>query len=184
MWAPRNPEEEVECKRQGDGKLMVWCGIVDGKMLRVRWFEEGGRPVSVNADRYQTLLHDVWEEVRHSSSRRRYYWMQDGASSHVTNANLNFLVGKFRGRVISRRSEQMWPPYSPCLNPMDFCIWGYMQDQVRRIEPSTMQELKDAVEDVAQTIPEEIIRAAASNLRKRCQACIEADGGHFEFLLH
>ena len=184
MWGPWNPEEEVECKRQGDTKVMAWCGMVDGKMLAVRWMiDESGRPASVDSDRYQATIQQVWAEVRNRSSRRHFWWMQDGATSHVTNVNLNFLVEKFRGRVISRRSEQMWPPYSPCLNPLDFSIWGYMQNQVRRIQPSTIEELMAAVEDVAATIPEEMVRAAAANVRKRCEACLEADGGHFEYFL-
>ena len=43
-----HPHEEVECKRQGDSKLMAWCGVVDGRMLVVRWMvDEDGRPQSV-----------------------------------------------------------------------------------------------------------------------------------------
>ena len=34
------------------------------------------------------------------------------------------------------------------------------------------------------TIPEEMVRAAAANVRKRCEACIEADSGHFEYFLY
>ena len=184
IWAPWNPEEEWECKRQGDSKVMAWCGMVDGKMLKVRWMvDEAGRPATVNSARYGELLQEVWKEVRHRSSRRRFHWMQDGATSHVTNVNLNFLLEKFSGRVISRRSEQLWPPYSPCLNPLDFSIWGYMQDQVNRIKPANVEELMAAVEDVATTIPEEMVRAAAANVRKRCEACLMASGGHFEYFL-
>ena len=184
VWAPWHPEEEVECRRQGDSKVMAWCGMVDGRMLRVRWMvDEAGRPVSVNGDRYQSLLQDVWPEVRHQSSRRRYWVMQDGATSHTTAVNLNFLLDKFRGRVISRRSEHFWPPYSPDLNPLDFFVWGYLEAQVKRIKLATMEELRAVVEDVASTVPEEMIRDAAKNVIKRCKACIEASGGHFEYFL-
>ena len=79
VWAPWNPEEEVKCKRQGDTKVMVWCRMVDGKMLKVRWMEdEARRPASVNSDRYQAVLQEVWDEVKRRSNRRHYYWMQDG----------------------------------------------------------------------------------------------------------
>ena len=36
-WVPWHPEEEVECRRQGDTKVMAWCAMVEGRMLRVRW---------------------------------------------------------------------------------------------------------------------------------------------------
>ena len=66
MWAPWNPHEEVECKRQGDSKVMAWCGMVDGRMLVVWWMvDENGRPQSVTSLRYQEMLQQhVWPEVR------------------------------------------------------------------------------------------------------------------------
>ena len=97
---------------------------------------EIGRPQSVNSERYQEMLKDrVWPEIKYRSSQREYWFMQDGGTSHTTNNNINFLVGKFRGRVISRRSKRFWPAYSPDLNVLDFCVWGYMQDQIYRIKP-------------------------------------------------
>ena len=184
IWAPWHPEEEVECRRQGDSKVMAWCGMVDGRMLQVRWMvDEAGRPASVNGDRYQALLQEVWPEVRFLSNLREYWAMQDGATSHTTAVNLAFLLDKFRGRVISRRSEHFWPPYSPDLNPLDFFVWGYLEAQVKRIKPTSVEELRAAVEDVARTVPEEMIRDAAKNVIKRCKACIAASGGHFEYFL-
>ena len=99
--------------------------------------------------------------------------MQDGATSHTTDINLNFLLDKFRGRVISRRSEHFWPPYSPDLNPLDFLVLGYLEDQVKQIKPAMVEELRAAVE---------MICDAAQNV-KRCKACIDASRGYFEYFL-
>ena len=78
MWAPTHPEEVEECRRQGDTKLMAWVGVVDGTALKVRWMtDEEDRPVSVTSARYLAMLRDeVWPEVRHRSSHRRYWWQQ------------------------------------------------------------------------------------------------------------
>ena len=145
--------------------------------------DENGRPQSVNSERYQEMLtQHVWPEVRNLSSRRSYWFMQDGATSHTTNLNINFLIDKFRGRVISRRSPlgHEWPPYSPDLNPLDSFVWGYVEDQVRRIEPESIPELQRAVENVGATILTERMNDAAQNVRKHAQACLGASGGHFE----
>ena len=83
-----------------------------------------------------------------------------------------WLNAKFWGRVISRKAEVEWPPYSPDLNPLNYFIWSYAMNHVRRREPTTIDELKETVEDVAHTVPEQMIRDAVANIRKRCKACV------------
>ena len=58
--------EEVECKRQGDLKVMAWCGLVDGKRLEVRWMVEGkGRLQLVTSQQYQDMPQkQVWPDVQ------------------------------------------------------------------------------------------------------------------------
>ena len=65
---------------------------------------ENGRPQSVTSQRYQEMLQQhVWPEVWNRSSRQNYWFMQDEATSHMTNVNIKFLIRKFFGRVISHR---------------------------------------------------------------------------------
>ena len=44
---------------------------------------------------------EVGTEVRGRASQRRWWWQQDGTGVHCTDAVINFLDAKFRGRVIS-----------------------------------------------------------------------------------
>ena len=119
IWAPWNPLEEVECMSQGDLKVMAFCGMVDGRMLTVKWMvDDNGRPHSMTLQRYQEMLQQhVWPEVRNQSSRRNYWFWQDGATS-------TFSSKKSCGRVISCRSPlgHNWPPYSPDLNHLDSIV--------------------------------------------------------------
>ena len=49
-------------KRQGDSKVMAWCGMVDERMLTVRWMvDENGRPHSVTSQ--EMLQQHVWPEA-------------------------------------------------------------------------------------------------------------------------
>ena len=52
---------------------------------------------------------------------------------HVTDANMRYLDRQFDGRVISRRAIRGvdWPARSPDLNPLDFCMWGYLKSKVK-----------------------------------------------------
>ena len=96
--------EVVECTRQGDLRVMAWCGMVDGKMLVLKWMvDENGRPRSVTSQCYQEMLQQhVWPEGRNQSSQQNCWFLQDGATSLTTKLNINFLIKKFCGGVISR----------------------------------------------------------------------------------
>ena len=58
---------------------------------------------------------------------------QDGATVHVTDANMLYLDRQFDGRVISRRAVRGvdWPARSSNLNPLDFCMWGCPKNKVK-----------------------------------------------------
>ncbi len=108
-----------------------------------------------------SMLHPVTPKGRWNS----YWWMQDGATSHTMLDVLRFLLDKFRGRVISRLSEIIWPPYSPDINILDYLFWLYTMMQVRWRKPTT-EEQKETVEAVAHTIPEEMVRNVVVNICK------------------
>ena len=55
--------------------------------------------------------------------------------------------------------------------------------ELRRIQPEAVAELQQAVEDVGQMIPCEMLRSTVQNVRKRENACIEASSGCIELLV-
>ena len=70
------------------------------------------------------------EIVKSKASRNGYFFMQDGTPPHCTNVALQLLTEIFKGRVISRRSEIIWPAHSPDLNYLNFWFWGYVESQL------------------------------------------------------
>jgi hypothetical protein len=115
------------------------------------------------------------------ATRRQYWFQPNGTTPHTSNNVIGFLEDKFRGRVISRRTDVNWPAHSPDLNPLNYFLWGYAASLVIRRKPTTIPELMEVVEDVIATIPEEMIWKAAMNLPEGCCACLNAERGHFEF---
>jgi len=67
-------------------------------------------------------------------------------------------------------SPDMWPANSHDLNPVDYCIWGVMQKRVHQIPIRDTHELHSLVDH------------AINEWHKRLEACINADGVHFEHL--
>ena len=179
IWGPENPNQVVPCKKAHGAKVMAWVGIVDGKVLPVHWFQG-----SVDGPSYLGMLQNiVWPAIKGRATRREYWFQQDGASPHCTAEVLAFLASKFGDRVISRQTEHHWLPYSPDLNPLDFSFWSQAMAHVVRCEPSTLQELKEVVEDFAINFDPEKAKSMARHTRRRAQLCVQQAGGHFEHLV-
>ena len=179
FWAPYNQHQAIQCKQAHGAKVMAWVGIIDGKCLPVHWFEG-----PVNGATYLKMLETVmWPAVRTNATRRGYWFQQDGAPSHVTPAVMHFLTAKFGSRVISRKAQHHWPPYSPDLTCLDFSFWPQAQDEVVRRRPQTLGQLKTVVEDFAKNINEDQLRSMARHTRRRAELCCAEKGGFFEHLL-
>lgn len=52
--------------------------------------------------------------------------------------------------------------------------------EVRRVKPSTLEELKEVVSDFVTSLDDEDVRRAVRDVRPRAELCIKMDGGHFD----
>lgn len=178
-WAPTNPHVLIECKSQSQEKVMCWTGLCNGRVLGPFWLEG-----SMNQFVYKELLEEkVWPLLKHRATREQLYFMQDGATCHTTHMNLEFLQSKFGGRVISNKTDTLWPPNSPDLNPLDFFFWGHSMNHVFRTKPSSIEELKSIVNEFAENMDPDLIVRACESARFRFEKLQQEQGGHFEHLL-
>jgi len=60
------------------------------------------------------------------------YFQHDGTPSHYSRHLMQHLSDTSPNRGIGRGSTINWPPRSPDLTPLDFCIWGLMKSEVYR----------------------------------------------------
>jgi len=60
------------------------------------------------------------------SSVYRWTHQQDGAPTHTAKNTINYL----KMENVSFIEPQMWPPNSPDLNPVDYAVWGALQQQI------------------------------------------------------
>lgn len=177
-WSPVNPHTIIECKSQHQQKAMCWTGLYDGKVLGPFWIEG-----TMDQYVYRSLLEDmVWPLLKGVATRKQLFFMQDGATCHTTQLNLEFLLSKFAGRVISNKTDIPWPPNSPDLNPLDFFFWGYSMVHVFRIKPVTINDLKAVVHDFAHAMDADLIRKVCSSTRSRFERMLREKGGHFQHL--
>jgi len=89
----------------------------------------------------------------------RYKWtlQQDGAPSHTARDTVRYL----QRNNVSVIEPDMWPPNSPDLNPVDYAVWGALQ-QLVYIEASVV-EMKQAIVNAWQELSQSFMTEASTN---------------------
>ena len=174
-----------DCRLQGGARTeSEWRGWVWSTDESCQWF--GSRALShpqCVSSRCLKVRYDQLLKV-YTPTRRGYWYQQDGASSHVAKERLKFLKAKFGDRVISRRTEHHWPPYSPDLSPLDFSFWSQAMTHLLRCQPSTIERFQGIVGIWSQHGRSWC--KESDSAQKKCRALrstFRSAGGHFQHLL-
>jgi hypothetical protein len=74
------------------------------------------------------------------------------------------------------------PPNSPDLNPLDYHVWEAMLERYRFHKPNFRNkvELKVVLKGIWADLPQAPNDKAILAFWKKLEACVNADGGHFE----
>ena len=73
----------------------------------------------------------------------------------------------------------LWPPNSPVLNPVDYTVWGVLQERGYREKIRTVEELQQCITEEWEHLDHRVINNAVKQWRKS----VAANGRHFEHLL-
>ena len=80
-----------------------------------------------------------------------------------------------------------FPKRSPDLNPMDYGLWRAVDMRMRRQERrfggkkvETREEYLARLKRTASNLPGDFLARLVGDMKRRCQRCFEANGGHFE----
>ena len=163
----------VSSKPLHSKKVTVWCALSERAIIGPFFFEKNGATTTINTDRYIEVLEKFVKELeeRYSSIFNRMWFQQDGASPHSSNKSLEWLKKHFNSRIISRRSEIQWPPYSPDLSPPDFFLWGYIKDRIYKNKPRTLEDLKTNITEVIRGIERPVLKSVMQNFAMRLGKC-------------
>ena len=108
-----------------------------------------------------------------------YVFQQDNAPSHRARETIEFLQRETPNFI----PPEMWPPNSPDLNPLDYKLWGFLQEQVYQRPVRDVTDLKQRLVEVWSRLPENVVNEAVDQWRRRLRACVQAEGHHFEHVL-
>ena len=71
------------------------------------------------------------------------------------------------------------PPYSPDLAPCDFCLFPKVKEKLRGCRYETIEEMKEAVTKVIDTLTQEDFQGNFQKLLERYKKCIAVGGDYF-----
>ena len=184
FWGSTSPEHCLQ-RPLHSLKCTAWVAISKHGIIGPFWFEDDNEQcVTINTERYVQVLGKFWTALgrRREIVRVLQWFQQDGATPHTSKESLAWLQQRFSDRLISRRCDPQWSPYSPDLNPPDFYLWGYLKDWVYANNPQSIPDLKAAITTAIRAIPREECGRVIENFARRIQVCLQRRGAHFEHI--
>lgn len=178
IWSDANPQE-VHQVAMHPQKVTVWCGFWVGGVIGPYFFQnDGGEAITVNGDRYRTMITDFFWPRLNNMNMNDMWFQQDGATCHTADATMNILRERFEGMVISRRGDVNWPPRSCDLTPLDYFLWGFLKSQVYANKPQSTDALKVNITQAISQIQPDLCGRVIENWTTRVRATIRSRGGH------
>ena len=160
-------------------KVIVSCGFNAGGVIGPYFIvDENDRHVTVNGERYRSMLGDyLWPELDEPDINDMWF-QQDGATSHTARIIVDLLKGKFGERVFSRNGRVECPPRSCDLTPLDFFLLSHIKSLVYAKKQASLDHLRDNIRRIIAYVPVEMCSKVVKNWVQRIDRCRRARGGH------
>jgi hypothetical protein len=154
--------------------VMVSVGVSSLGATELIFIDPG---VKINGAYYRDVLlsQQLLPAIR-ALSGEFFIFQQDSAPAHRAYDTVEML----RLNTPAFIPPTLWPPNSPDLNPVDYKIWGVLQNRVYRTRIRDVDHLKERLVEEWTQFDQKIIDGSINQWRKRLRACVSADGGHFE----
>ena len=181
-WSPTNPRELHE-QPLHTKRVSVWCAISRIGIIGPWFFEENERAVTVNSERYVSMIVDFFLPKLKEMNVGEVWFQQDGATAHTARRSMNILREHFPERLISLRGDLQWPARSPDLAPCDFFLWGYLKSLVYTDRPKILRHLKNNICAAIADISTHMLEKVDRNFKFRLSQCIDGNDGHLRDVL-
>ena len=155
--------------------VMVWGGITSKSKTPLVFIDQN---VRIDAKFYQDeILRKVL--VPWKQKNPNMILQQDWAPAHGAETTIAYLEENFPGFL----NKNQWPSRSPDLNPIDFSVWGLLEEKLKNKNITKVEQLRRELEQAWSEIGEDYLRRTVVSVKTRLKACIKAKGGHFENFL-
>ena len=165
-------------------KVTARCAFTERTIIGPFFFKTpNGQTTTVNSERYGAMLREFFIPEVDVMNLANHFFQQDGATSHTTRVNVSILRDRFPRQVISRFGDVEWPARSPDLSPLDFFVWGYLKSRVYRENPTTIDQLKEAIRTEIGLVSSHMTAEVMRDMRKRIDLCIASNRRHLKDIM-
>jgi hypothetical protein len=141
-------------------------------------FVEPGAKIDSAYYCYHLLEQGLFPAIRAICGHHDWILQQDGAPSHRA-ANTILFLKKEKVQFIEPKH---WPPNSPDLNPVDYAVWGALQQRVYKHKIRDLSHLKEIIKLEWSRISMRFIIRSIEQWRSRLNSILQQNGGHIEHL--
>ena len=103
--------------------------------------------------------------------------------AHTAESTLDVLRHVYEDRIISRRADDIWPPRSCDLTPLDYYMCGAVKDICYADKPEIIDALKDNIREAIVEMQLHTIDNLLKNWTNRVGSCISIQGSHFNVII-
>ena len=154
--------------------LMITFFFDSTSMIYMHWVPTGQ---TVNNEYYVEVLREFRKRFRRKRpalfKSGQWHFHQDNAPVHNS-----ILISDYLTKMGIKTVPQS--PKSPDLAPCDCCLFPKLKEKLRGCRYETIEEMKEAVTKVIDTLTKEDFRRALQKLLERYNKCIAAGGDYFE----
>ena len=174
IWAVNRDEADanggIKQVQKFPQKVMVWLGVCSRGVSPLVIFEKG----TVDHDRYIKEVLPVALKFGNDVFGDDWIFQQDGAKPHIHKKSQEWCRTHFPGFI----DKDRWPPNSPDLNPLDYCIWNEFAGAINWDLVTSKKTLIDQLKLAVKKIRPEVVFESCSSWTNRLYRLKESQGNY------
>jgi hypothetical protein len=172
IWAVNRDEADekggIKMRRKFPQKVMVWLGVCSKGVAPLVIFDQGTVDHAVYIQKFLPIALKYGNET--FGEHRAF--QQDGAKPHIHHLTQKWCRDHFPSFI----DKDHWPPNSPDLNPLDYCILDEFAQCVNWEKATSKSALINELKRAVKKIRQDVVLQSCSSWTVRLQHVLKNGG--------